>query len=310
MVPRCNTGNRAAQRGAALLIFVFIVSIAALSAFLTQLNSTTLSTQRDKITSDALAQAKESLIGRAAADTNRPGSLPCPDTNDDGTADGPSGGICPKYIGRLPWKTLGLTELLDGNGDRLWYALSSGLRDDSTAQPINSNSPTPLELSLDGTSDIAAIIFSPGPPLPTQSGRPSNVVADYLDGDNTDGDTAYVSGPPSSSLNDKALAITRNSLFSVVNRRILSDLKGDDATGLGKYYIANGSNYPVNGADLQTELTPHLVTATNTLMTDNAWYPLIAYYANPTRQLVTLTITTPTIVICTITPPSEISCPH
>ena len=30
---------------------------------------------------------KEALIGRAAADINRPGSLPCPDVNDDGIAE-------------------------------------------------------------------------------------------------------------------------------------------------------------------------------------------------------------------------------
>jgi len=38
-------------------------------------------------TRNALEQARQALIGRAVADATRPGSLPCPDTNDDGSAD-------------------------------------------------------------------------------------------------------------------------------------------------------------------------------------------------------------------------------
>jgi hypothetical protein len=36
-------------------------------------------------------------------------------------------------LGRLPWKTLGLPDLRDGDGERLWYAVSSATRACSTA---------------------------------------------------------------------------------------------------------------------------------------------------------------------------------
>jgi hypothetical protein len=59
-----------------------------------------------------------------------PGYLPCPDLDDDGWAEptcgsqnGESGQS--ERLGRLPWKTLGLADLRDGHGERLWYAVSS-----------------------------------------------------------------------------------------------------------------------------------------------------------------------------------------
>ena len=59
-----------------------------------------------------------------------PGYLPCPDTDGDGWAeatcgslDGASGQA--SRLGLLPWKTLGLPDLRDGYGERLWYAVSS-----------------------------------------------------------------------------------------------------------------------------------------------------------------------------------------
>ena len=144
------------ERGAAVLMFMLIFFLLAGSWMLAQSNANSAHTQLDLNTATALAQAKEALIGRAASDDNRPGSLPCPDTNNDGVADS-VGGNCPSYIGRFPWKTLKLPELLDGNGDRLWYVLSPGLRDNPAAQPINPQKT--LELTLDGTPNIAAVLL-------------------------------------------------------------------------------------------------------------------------------------------------------
>src|SRR5688572_33057105 len=97
----------------------------------------------------ALAEGKQALVGRAVADNDRPGSLPCPDavTNvvgnvpNDGIADALAGNDCPSYIGRLPWRTLGLPDLRDEHVERLWFALSPTFRDHVTAQPLNSATP-------------------------------------------------------------------------------------------------------------------------------------------------------------------------
>ena len=115
-----------------------------------------------------LARAKEALIARAVTDANRPGSLPCPDliTNDGGLSNFPGDGKadmftltqCPSYVGWLPWVTLDLPELSDDTGTRLWYALSPELRDDDSAQPINSD--RALAQQLDGAADIAAVIIA------------------------------------------------------------------------------------------------------------------------------------------------------
>src|ERR1700675_860066 len=119
----------ARQKGFALMLLLLLVGAGVGAALFSFLSSSRLGLERDQKTTAALAQAKDALIGRAASDNNRPGSLPCPDTNNDGSAELFVGNNCPSYIGRLPWRTLGLPDLRDSSGERLWYALSSTLRD-------------------------------------------------------------------------------------------------------------------------------------------------------------------------------------
>ena len=238
--------RRVRQRGAALLISMLLFFIGSMTWLLVQGNIGDGRRTSDKATAAALAEAKAALIGRAAQDENRPGSLPCPDINNDGNAESFSGSHCPSYIGRLPWKTLNLPDLRDGHGERLWYALTPELRDSTAAQPINLQ--TALQLSLDGTANFAALVLSAGPPLANQSGRPSNTASDYLDGSNGDGDIAYISGPVSPSFNDTVLAISREDIFRTVNMRVLGEIRGpdDDAPsypyfGLRRYHGDNGT---------------------------------------------------------------------
>ncbi len=293
------------QRGAALLVFMLIFFLASASWMLSQANNPPrFRRESDQATSMALAQAKEALIGRALKDKERPGSLPCPDFDDDGEA---TNGSCSITIGRLPWKTLGLPDLRDGEGNRLWYALAGELRDNDTTPPIN---PTvSLELSLDGTANIAAIVFSAGPPLAGQNGRPGNAIDDYLDGANKDGGP-YVSGPPLPAFNDKTIAISHDQLFRIVDRGILGRL----GAGLEKFYVANADRYPAEGIDLKTALDPYLDTATKTMLDTNEWYAITTYAPAPNRKSATLAITvqpatTPTTT-CTIAPEQKPVCTH
>jgi len=220
------------ERGAALLIILTIIGIGAAFLLVSALNKVNQRIERDKISAAALAQAKDAIIGRAVLDDNRLGSLPCPDlvTNiaginvpGDGTADLFAGNECPSYVGWLPWRTLGLPELRDASGERLWYALSRSLRDDDSAQPINSS--TAGDLAVGTASQIAAIVFAPGQPLSGQSGRPSNNMADYLDGSNADGDNNYTFGPISDSFNDRLIHISRDQLMTSVTKRVAQELK-------------------------------------------------------------------------------------
>jgi len=148
--------------------------------------------ERDRITANALEQAKTALIGFAAGvdlfditSAARPGDLPCPDRDDNGTVDvGIDTPCAGGALGRLPWKSLGLPDLRDGDGERLWYAVSSNFKNSprtACAAPgdvgcLNSDARGTITIRNtagtvvnDGTnpdpftpSGVIAVIFAPG----------------------------------------------------------------------------------------------------------------------------------------------------
>ncbi|MBS1159188.1 MAG: hypothetical protein H6R15_1607 [Proteobacteria bacterium] len=218
------------QGGFVLWLLVFALTVGAGYAIYRTANARFSDGRADSRLAAQLVQAKAALIARAVTDANRPGSLPCPDLvttsaglynfPGDGKADMLAGNHCPSYVGWLPWLTLDLPELQDDTGTRLWYALSPSLRDDDSAQPINST--TPMALEVDGRGDIAAIVMAAGAPLAGQL-RPSNQIADYLDGGNGQ-HNGYRSGPPGPDFNDRLLVITRQELMAAVDKRIAGEV--------------------------------------------------------------------------------------
>ena len=278
------------QNGAALLTFVMVLVVASSFLLLKALNNSSI--ERDKITTATLAQAKDALIGTAVMDSERPGRLPCPDTNNDGMAEPFVGNTCPSYSGRLPWNSLGLPELLDASGQRLWYILSPAFGN-NLAIPINSH--TVGELTVDTLSQLAAIVLAPGPPLSGQIARPSNSVADYLDGSNADGDSNYTAGPISSLFNDRLLTISPVDLFRGVGKRVAAEVRGNSAGGLRKYY-ADNHVYPWAAAGVDG--IPTVSTASGFVpftalsfspesmawLTNNEWFALITYAVAPDFQ--------------------------
>jgi type II secretory pathway pseudopilin PulG len=123
----------AGQRGSVLLLVLLLV-LGLACAWLALAWPPATHAARDAVTERALAQAREALIAyavdRPITSTVGPGYLPCPDLDNDGWAestcgslDGASGQAA--RLGRLPWKTLGLPDLRDGAGERLWYAVST-----------------------------------------------------------------------------------------------------------------------------------------------------------------------------------------
>jgi hypothetical protein len=185
--------------------------------------------KNDKQTAAALAQAKAALIGYAAADSNRPGELPCPDVDNDGASTPISdyaGSNCVNLVGRLPWKTLGLPDLRDGGGERLWYVLSNDFHA-GAAPPLNSD--TMGQLTVTGgapATNVVAIVFSPGEVLDTQARDPANEnnVANYLEGENANGDTIFMTGASSATFNDRLLVITNADLMPVVEQRVAREV--------------------------------------------------------------------------------------
>ena len=248
------------QRGQVLVAVALVITVATGAVLYVFLSPGSRRSAEEKITARALAAARDALVGRAAGDNNRPGSLPCPDlaTNipginipNDGIADLLVGNECPSYIGRLPWRTLDLPDLRDGSGERLWYALSRVFRDDDSAQPINSDSVGTL--SVTGTANFAnliAIVVAPGAVLGNQvrDSANTNSVANYLEGGNEmSGTTGFIAGALSATFNAQLLAVSSDTLIPVVEarvardaRKVLSDFFNDPANGYFPYANAYG----------------------------------------------------------------------
>ena len=239
--PRLHRHGRANQHGAALMIMIVIMVAGVASVLAGALSISALQNARQEKTSAALAQAKDALIGfsvkvlvsssdvACAATSNcpRPGDLPCPDTDNDGdaesscgSADGSTGQAA--RLGRLPWKTLGLPDLRDGSGERLWYAVSNRFKNNTRSTCNNSelvtgclNSDTPGTITVfaadgsilndgGGTSGAAAVIIAPGAVLQRQgsgsmqdrSSGGVNSANNYLDivtvGGNTQDNAGFV----------------------------------------------------------------------------------------------------------------------
>ncbi len=213
------------QLGAALLVLLALISVVASLTVVWVASGQSLEAERTQNTARNMGLIRDALIARAAADLNRPGSLPCPDVDNDGQSTPIpdwSGSTCASYIGRVPWKTLDLPDLRDADGERFWYALSPIYRDSSSAGTLNSDTPGALTVvGAQPANDVVAIVVAPGAPAGVQDRLASATAKEnYLEGDNADGDVTYETGPETDAFNDRLLPITRDMLMPAVEQRI------------------------------------------------------------------------------------------
>ncbi len=242
---------KAKQRGAALMVMLVIMVMGALTFLVGSLSKPGMQIERDKITANALAQAKDTLIGYAITygDTHTGqvhGYLPCPDPNGTAGANGEGssetcGNKNVSVVGRLPWKTLGLPPLRDGNGECLWYAVAGTYKNNPMTDIMNWDTNGLFEiLDVNGTAlaqDVVAVIFAPGATLNNQN-RASDGTAplcngnytatNYLDSDGTlDNGTVSSSAnattqfrlTSSSQINDQLIYITRQDIWDAMLKR-------------------------------------------------------------------------------------------
>lgn len=233
------------QRGQAVLLIVLLLAVGIGLFAYGAVSSVSLSQQQNLKTRLALTMARDALIGRAASDANRPGSLPCPDFDDgtvnplntanDGVADVYAGTECPSYIGRLPWRTLGLPDLRDDAGERLWYALLPVFRDNTSAGLLDVDTKGSLTVYHASTTTVltaeaVAVIFAPGPVVAGQirDAANANNPANYLDTtggvNNTIAAGPFISAQASSTFNDRLLVITTGDLMPVVEKRVAREM--------------------------------------------------------------------------------------
>ncbi len=237
------------QRGQALFasLLLLVAGIGTLVFYMA--DPSRLQRTSDEKTGAALVLAKEALIGMYLNDSNRPGVLPCPDTNDDGNAEGLSGNECPSYMGRLPWKSLGLPDLRDGHGQRLWYALSRNFRNSPAAEPVNTDTKGTITVYTRTTGTVmtgeaVAVIFAPGPVVGSQDRSSSATAsctapagtmlrnlcaANFLETADTTNNAVlpvgpYIAAQTTTSFNDRLLVLTAADVMIPVEKRAAQEI--------------------------------------------------------------------------------------
>jgi len=189
--------HRHKQQGMILGVLAMLFAIGIATALTTEFARNNAALKRDRISDEALARAREALIGYATGrpvdNVVGPGYLPCPDLDDDGWAESTCGSQSgdigqAERLGRLPWKTLGVGDLRDGYGERLWYAVSSkykgllnctltpdclDMSPDAALGTITVRDPggeivhdgRSANLYAPGSGGAAAVVIAPGPAL-------------------------------------------------------------------------------------------------------------------------------------------------
>ena len=237
------------------MVMLVIMVIGAATILVNSLNSSVIIIDRQTTSAEALAQAQDALLSFAVTphDPDYPGSMPCPDTDDDGASDAGGTTGCPHYIGRLPWKTLGMPDLRDAAGERLWYTLSRNVRRYASVRLLNSETEGTLNITGNyAANNVYAIVFAPGGTLAGQNRSTSQTVpctttgttivanrcaSNYLEGSNANKSTEaspvagvnpnpnYLANLASSTFNDQLIFITKQQLFSTVEKRIGREAK-------------------------------------------------------------------------------------
>lgn len=239
--------GRRAQRGVALLGLLAVAVMVFAYVLTSRLNAASRFVGVDReYNAKVLGQAKLALIGwmavNAAADNN-PGRLPCPEAvNAIGTASEgisaplvtPSTPAC-ATVGRLPWRTLGLSRLLDAASEPLWYAVSPGWALQNSSTLLNINADSLGAMVIDGQlapNEVVALIIAPGPAMNVQAAAGCNAVAqaraapapsmnpaNYIECFNA-ATPAFSTTGPATSFNDQVVRVTVADLMPALEAAI------------------------------------------------------------------------------------------
>lgn len=232
------------QRGMILPALLVLLAVGGLGWLLARQDSRAHRELAHEIrTGQALAQAREALLGFAATYRNAEhpnadfGYLPCPDLDGDGSAE-TCGTQGQASIGRLPYLTLNLPDLRDGSGECLWYAVSGAVKNNPKPDVLNWDSSgtfrledaagQPVILPGDQAGHAVALVIAAGPPLPTQARSPgpdrcggdpdARQLQHYVEALTASTGSVPVAVRPAAG-NDRIAAITIDEIFSQLKRR-------------------------------------------------------------------------------------------
>jgi type II secretory pathway pseudopilin PulG len=305
------------QRGAALLLALTAAISAAAAVLVGGLPDRRA--EKERHNAMVLAAAKEALIGYAVAKGNPPGSFPCPDlANNNGTAASScSGG---NMIGRLPWKTIGLADLRDADGECLWYALSPAFKNGATNLNLNTAGTLTVKDERGATvaSQALAVVFAPGGAVPGNDRMPTGKslcggntnAANYLDtsangisnasGNRTGNAFTFVFGDRGERFNDRLSYVVAADLFSVLKARVAAEIRGDDANGLRRYFaladslpwaasVAGGAQQTLRTAGYVPFGDADMFYPGSPWLNANGWFKLAAYeVVQPNQARITI----------------------
>jgi hypothetical protein len=176
----------------------------------------------------------------------RPGDLPCPDRNNDGIAETSCSNTA--RMGRLPWKTLGVGDIRDGSGERLWYAVSERYKNNPRLRPLNLDTAgTWSVVSSEGVvwdatqgSGVVAVLIAPMQPLVREDGwlqqrleTTTEIARHYLDINSTADNANPQEGTPRGFVraaatihfNDVVWPITASQMHQVMQKQVLAEVK-------------------------------------------------------------------------------------
>lgn len=175
------------------------------------------------------------------------------------------GGECPSYIGRIPYRTLGIDVYVDGYGETFWYAVSRDYSRDpicGVSCPLNSD--TVGQINITGTTPangVIAVIMSPGQAINNQNRSAAGLLApaNYFEGANADGATPFETrlvNDTVSDFNDMIYPVTVDHVMNVVTKRVAKEV----VISLENYRNANGylpraNPYTDNSGNCNSTLT-------------------------------------------------------
>ena len=248
----CTHDNpRRRESGQALIIVLAILGLATGMFVYSAVSNVSRANANANTNALKMAEVKAALIAWAASrgDTvgnARPGELPCPDVNNDGSDN--DGNCSAGRVGRVPWKTLGIPEPKGASGETLWYAVAGSFRRyNASTTPITSDTQGNMTVYSGSTattltSKAIAVIFAPGNVLGSQLRDTTSAAcsttgttiarnlcaANYLETSGTTNNATnngpFISAPSSDTFNDSVLAITNEDLMPVVERRVANEM--------------------------------------------------------------------------------------
>ena len=234
----------AGQTGAALLVFFVLLFSAAAAVALSALNNRVAGRTSDQTVFSELAQAKEALLSFALLYpdyySGGPGRLPCPDTNNNGLTDS---GCTNATIGQLPNAIASSPFVFSSRipGERFWYAITGQYRGSPVIADLNADSSGAF--TINGQSNIVAVIIDAGPPVGTQarSGSSANVI-NYLEGGNQTSPDFFTSSATPALFNDRVAFISSAEIRTQMTVRVAQEIK----RVLDIYHPLNLNTYPID----------------------------------------------------------------